>query len=68
MKNPYDYYIEKIKPIEKKYSRICILYAIFKLPCLKNKKTFYNNILINYYKMLQDNTKDLEEIINKFNK
>lgn len=55
MKNEYNYYINIIKPIEKKYTRLCIFYSIIKLKSIKNKINFYNKILINYYKMLQHN-------------
>ena len=67
MKKEHAYYINVIKPIEKKYNRMCIFYSIFKLNYFKRKITFYNNILVNYYKTLQKNIsiKELEEIINK---
>ena len=63
MNEAYKYYIKIIKPIEKKYTKMCILYSIFKLNYFKKKKSFYNAILVNYYRMLQNNTKELEEII-----
>jgi len=56
MKKEYKYYIKIIKPIEKKYTNLCILYSVFKFKCIKTKINFYNKILINYYKMLQQNT------------
>ena len=55
MKKEYKYYINIIKPIEKKYTNLCILYTIFKFNFIKNKIDFYNKILINYYLMLQNN-------------
>ena len=55
MDNEYKYYISIIKPLEKKYNRICIFYSIFKFKWLKDQKRFYNNLLINYYSMLQKN-------------
>jgi len=62
MRNEYKYYISIIKPIEKKYNRICIFYSIFKFKWLENKKKTYNNLLINYYKMLQKNNKYTENL------
>lgn len=66
MKNVYNYYIKIIKPIEKKYTRMCTLYSIFRWKYFKNKIIFYNKILINYYKILQNNNnyqKELEKHI-----
>ena len=62
MKKEYLYYIKIIKPIEKKYTKMCILYSIFKFKVFKNKMNFYNKILINYYKKLQNNYKNLEKM------
>lgn len=62
MKNEYKYYIKIIKPLEKKYTKLCILYSIFKTEYLKNRMNFYNRILINYYRMLQNNYKNLENL------
>ena len=64
MKNEYNYYIRIIKPIENKYNRMCVLYSIFGLNTFKEKKNFYNTLLLEYYKMLQDDenyAKKLEE-------
>lgn len=68
MKSEYYYYVKIIKPIEKKYNRLCILYSFFKLEIFKNKRDFYNRFLINYYKMLQDNQSFLNELEEHFNK
>ena len=57
MKKEYNYYINIIKPIEKKYTLMCILYNFFKLKYFKNKINFYNTILINYYKTMQYSNK-----------
>lgn len=57
MENEYKYYVSIIKPIEKKYNRVCIFYSVFKFKWLEEKKISYNNILINYYRMLQRNNK-----------
>jgi len=57
MSNEYNYYIKRIKPIEKKYNRLCILSSILKFKWLINQKLYYNKILINYYKTLQKDTK-----------
>lgn len=55
MNNEYNYYLSIIKPIEKKYNRICYWYSIFKTKNLQRKKQHYNNILTIYYIMLQKN-------------
>lgn len=52
MNEDYKYYIEYIKPIEKKYAKMCILYSKFKLKHFKRKSDFYNKILIWYYRTL----------------
>jgi len=62
MKQAYKYYINIIKPIEKKYTKMCILYSIFKWNFFKKQMNLYNNILINYYRMLQDNVDILEDL------
>lgn len=62
MKNAYEYYIKIINPIEKKYTKMCILYSFFKCKYFYNKMNFYNKILINYYKMLQNNLDTLKEL------
>lgn len=70
MKKEYNYYIAIIKPLEKKYNKICLLYSIFKLDYFKEKKKLYNLLLIIYYKKLQQDytyTKAIEEEINKKN-
>jgi len=68
MKSAYTYYIKIIKPIEKKYTRVCILYSIFKLNYFKIKMNFYNKLLINYYKMLQNNYETLSELETNINR
>lgn len=69
MNNEYNYYIRIIKPIEKRYNFYCILYSIFKFNWLYKKKTFYNKLLVYYYRMLQKNIKYsnnlVKEIIKK---
>lgn len=68
MENEYNYYLNIIKPIEKKYNRMCFLYSFFKLNHFKKKKNLYNIILINYYKLLQNNinyANNLEKKINE---
>ena len=62
MKNEYKYYFSIIKPIEKKYNRICILCSIFKFKWLEEKRKTYNSLLINYYRMLQKNNKYTENL------
>ena len=44
----YDEYQELIKPIEKKYNRLLLLYSHFKWKFLKKKIDNYNKILNNY--------------------
>lgn len=66
MKYEY-YYIKKIKPIEKKYTRLCILYSIFKFNFIKVKINYYNKILISYYKDLKNNNKNLNAMEKYFN-
>lgn len=67
MKNIYDYYIKIIKPIEKKYTRMCILYSFTGFSYYKKKMVFYNKILINYYKIIKKNDKYIQELEKYFN-
>ena len=62
MDSKYNYYIRIIKPIEKKYNRMCILYSFFKLNIFKEKKKFYNTILLKYYKLLQNDANYVKEL------
>ena len=62
MKNAYEYYRDIIKPIEKKYMRMCTLYSIFKYNYFRIKRDKYNNILKYYYKSLLNNKNSLNEI------
>ena len=55
MKKHFEYYNGVIKPLERKYNRICFLYSVFKFKFLFNKKKFYNKLLISYYKTIQKN-------------
>ena len=64
MKNELKYYLENIKPIEKKYNRYCILYSFLKIPYFYYKKVFYNDLLIKYYKSIQNN-KEFFDILEK---
>ncbi len=68
MKNPYVFYIKIIKPIENKYTRYCILHSIFKINYFKRKKQFYNKILIEYYRMLQNDYKNIKELEKRISK
>lgn len=63
MKNEYEYYITVIKPIEKKYTKLCTLYSVFKFKTIYSKMNFYNKILVNYYEKLQNNNSALQELI-----
>ena len=63
MKNEYKYYLKEIKPLEKKYTKICYYYEIFKFQFLKNKKMSYNNLLRFYYKTLKSNDKKFNSFI-----
>ncbi len=60
----YDEYQELIKPIEKKYNRLLLLYSHFKWKFLKKKIDNYNKILNSYYQYLLQN-KDLPDEIFK---
>lgn len=62
MKSSYEYYKKIIKPIEKKYNRMCTLYQIFKLNIFLVKREMYNKIIINYYNMLLQNREELKEL------
>lgn len=62
MNKEYKYYNSIIKPIEKKYNIVCILYSIFQFKWLKEKKKTYNNLLIHYYRMLQKNNRYTENL------
>ena len=55
MKNELEYYYNVIKPIENKYNRYCRLYKIFTFKWIKEKRNFYNSLLLKYYKMVQNN-------------
>ncbi len=66
MSNNLEYYFMVIKPLEKKYSRMCTLYSIFKLNLFKKKRNKYNMIINNYYSFLLNNKDSLEEIQNSF--
>ena len=68
MKNEYDYYISIIKPIEKKYNRMCILYSLIKINYFKTKKQHYNKVLIKHYRLLQKRTKNSNIFIKSLNK
>lgn len=57
MNEEREYYEKIIKPIEKNYTKMCNLYAIFKLNYFKNQRNFYNKILICYYRSIIINNK-----------
>ena len=56
----YEEYQKIIKPIEKKYNRLLLLYSHFKWNFLKNRIDSYEKILYNYYHYLLKN-KDLPD-------
>ena len=62
MNNSYEFYINYIKPIEKKYNLMAKLYSFFKFPIFKKRKLFYNSILIYYYKYIQNNSQEFKEL------
>lgn len=64
MRNEYSYYIKTIKPIEKKYNQMCIFYSLFAFNYFKERRDFYNKLLISYYKILHNNQKSLDNIAN----
>jgi len=57
MEEEYNYYLNVIKPIEKKYTSLCIIYKFIKIRCINRKISFYNSMLINYYNVLQKKNK-----------
>ncbi len=59
-----DYYLKYIKPIEKKYTKMCIFYSYTKMKYFENQKNFYNNILNYYYHSLLNNPSKLKELEN----
>ncbi len=61
MKN-VEYYLKVIKPLEKKYTKMCIFYSLFKFKYFEKKKNFYNKILNYYYLMLTKNPHILKDI------
>ncbi len=65
MKSNYEYYLKIIKPIEKKYTRMCTLYHIFKLNTFRIKRNIYNRMIVDYYKFLLNNHNVLKEIEKK---
>ena len=58
----YVEYQQIIKPIEKKYNRLLLLYSYFKFSFFKRRLDYYNKILINYYKYLLENEDIPKEI------
>ena len=66
MLKDYEYYINNIKPLEKQYSKFCLLYSIFKWKYFYQKKLFYNKLLINYYKIIKDNQKIIKNLSKNF--
>jgi len=54
--------MEVIKPLEKKYTNMCILYSIFKLKCFEKKRNLYNKQLISYYRLLQKDARALKQL------
>ena len=62
MNNSYEFYINYIKPIEKKYNLMAKLYSFFKFPIFNKRKLFYNSILIYYYKYIQNNSQEFKEL------
>ena len=68
MRDTYNFYIKTIKPLEKKYTRLCILYSFFKFKFIKNKIIFYNKVLIKYYGLFQNDNNRLKELENMLTK
>ncbi len=54
----YLFYKEIIKPLEKKYNKMCTLYNILGFKSLKTKRNYYNILLKEYY----------ESVFNKYYK
>lgn len=68
MSKEYKYYLDTIKPIEKKYNQLCIIYSFFKFKWLKKKIDHYNSLLVLYYKMIKDTPEYLKNLEKEFKK
>lgn len=68
MSKEYKYYLDTIKPIEKKYNQLCIIYSLFKFKWLKKKIDYYNSLLVLYYKMIKDTPEYLKNLEKEFKK
>lgn len=68
MSKEYKYYLDTIKPIEKKYNQLCIIYSFFKFKWLKKKIDYYNSLLVLYYKMIKDTPEYLKNLEKEFKK
>lgn len=62
MEHEYNFYVKVIKPLEKKYNRLCFLHSIFKFKFLKDKMKTYNNYLIIYYIMINKDDNYLKKL------
>ena len=56
-----NFYLNTIRPIEKKYTIWCNLYNYLKLPIIKDNIDFYNKILTYYYRYLLT-TKSIDKL------
>jgi hypothetical protein len=61
MKKDYEYYIKVIKPIEKKYTRLCILNKFIKSKKINNSINYYNKLLRLYYHSIKNNKNIIKE-------
>jgi len=62
----YSYYKKIIYKVEKRYTRMCILYSIFKNNYYKNEMNYYKKLLILYYRLLIKNKDILNNILLNF--
>ena len=60
------FYLQIIKPIEKKYNQLSRLYNFFRLKFIKRKMNYYNSLLNYYYSNVMNNKKTLKKLLNYF--
>ena len=52
MTEDYEYYLKIIKPLEKKYIKLCTIYKFTKLKLLKSRIIYLQKLILLYYKSL----------------
>lgn len=63
MDQDYNKIIKTIKSLEKKHSRLSVLYSIIKLPIIKHKMNDYNKTITKYYNYILKNPELLKSIM-----